>query len=138
MLHYAAVDWAEADNRNDHHVLDCVPSQAGPVIYAFTGGIAKDAEGNYHSGETVVESTPDVFSNYTAVHAWIVAGPGGAAVASGSGSSAVASATGASVAAPAASGADSWLSEVFAKRDIAIGTCASCGAVTQSACIVSV
>ena len=92
MLHFAAVDWAEADNRNDHHVLDCVPSQAGPQIYAFTGGVAKDASGKWHSGGAVVDSTVEVFGNYSAVHAWIVSVPGTASSASSTAAGATSSA----------------------------------------------
>ncbi|GAA6031459.1 hypothetical protein JCM8097_006467 [Rhodosporidiobolus ruineniae] len=35
---------------NYHHNLDCVVSQAGPTIYAWCGGVEKDADGDTGSG----------------------------------------------------------------------------------------
>ncbi|GAA6031541.1 hypothetical protein JCM8097_006511 [Rhodosporidiobolus ruineniae] len=35
---------------NYHHNLDCVVSQSGPTIYAWCGGIEKDANGDTGSG----------------------------------------------------------------------------------------
>lgn len=40
-LHFVAVQYAESGSLDEHHVMDCVPSQEGPTIFAFVGGVSR-------------------------------------------------------------------------------------------------
>ncbi|GAA5876110.1 hypothetical protein JCM8547_002639 [Rhodosporidiobolus lusitaniae] len=78
-LHSACVDYV--GGLGGHHQLDCVyeidgeAAQTTTLIHAFCGGIEKDENGEWTSGQTITDYTSEVLSEYFAGKASIKEDP---------------------------------------------------------------
>lgn len=58
----ACVAYAEADGRNEHHAMDCIPTQTGPAIRAYCGGRKKASDGTWSSKTPLTDNTRGVLA----------------------------------------------------------------------------
>jgi len=73
-LHDICVDFAGP--KSYHHVMDCVPTQAGPEIKAFCGGKKKKSNGNWAAAAPVDDFTRAALAEYKGeAGAWVKAKP---------------------------------------------------------------